>query len=174
MCTSPKRRSLHTHRSASSASCLTCICVILADNRHRFLGPESYRSAARDVNSLLAEKPTEILDNKAFAGLSCGLLWASSGKVSSPNQKENTHVQRSQSLRFSGFSHFVIKQSFGANKTTTSGHWRQTANIYYLDGEQALFIETPMVRFLIFGNACQSSSTASPEDACMAESIRRK
>jgi hypothetical protein len=37
-----------------------------------------------------------------------------------------------------------------------------------------LFIETPIVRFLILGNACQSSSIASTEDACMAETIRRR
>jgi hypothetical protein len=37
-----------------------------------------------------------------------------------------------------------------------------------------LFIETPLVKFLILGNACQSSSIASTEDACMAETIRRR
>lgn len=37
-----------------------------------------------------------------------------------------------------------------------------------------LFTETPMVRFSILGYACQSSSIASTEGACMAETIRRR
>jgi hypothetical protein len=37
-----------------------------------------------------------------------------------------------------------------------------------------LFIETPMERFLGLGHACQSSSIASTEGACLAETVRRK
>jgi hypothetical protein len=37
-----------------------------------------------------------------------------------------------------------------------------------------LFTETPIVRFSILGYACQSSSIASTEGACMAETIRRR
>lgn len=42
------------------------------------------------------------------------------------------------------------------------------------DKLRRLYIETPLVRFSILGNACQSSSIASTEDACMAEIIRRR
>jgi hypothetical protein len=37
-----------------------------------------------------------------------------------------------------------------------------------------LLTETPMVRFSVLGYACQSISIARSEDACMAESIRRR
>ena len=44
----------------------------------------------------------------------------------------------------------------------------------FSDKLRRLFLETPMVRFLIFGSACQSSSIASTDGACLAEAIRRK
>src|SRR5262249_13095796 len=37
-----------------------------------------------------------------------------------------------------------------------------------------LFIETPMVRFMVRGSACQSTSITNTEGACMAATIRRK
>jgi len=47
-------------------------------------------------------------------------------------------------------------------------------NCGFPDKLRRLFIETPLVRFLTLGNACQSSSIASTEGACMAETIRRR
>lgn len=44
----------------------------------------------------------------------------------------------------------------------------------FLDKLSRLFTQTPMVRFSILGFACQSSSIANTEGACMAETIRRR
>jgi len=44
----------------------------------------------------------------------------------------------------------------------------------FQDKLRRLFIETPLARFSILGDVCQSSSITSTGGACMAETIRRK
>jgi len=48
------------------------------------------------------------------------------------------------------------------------------AQCHFLDKFASLVVKTPLVRFGILGDACQSSSITSSGGACMAETIRRR
>jgi hypothetical protein len=61
------------------------------------------------------------------------------------------------------------------NEVITGGALEELAlECGFGDKLQRLFTETPLLRFGILGFACQSSSIASTEGACMAETIRRR
>lgn len=60
------------------------------------------------------------------------------------------------------------------NEVITGPLEQLAAHCGFLDKLTRLFTETPLVRFSILGDACQSSSIASTEGACMAETVRRR
>jgi len=53
------KTAIASHTPLGIVGLLPDVLYGVADKRYGFLGPESYRSAARDVNSLAAEKPTD-------------------------------------------------------------------------------------------------------------------